>query len=91
MSVMQVLKLPTNACDVENPIPSRFTPVISTVFPRICSANRSATSILSVLSLNSGYVVAVILRVFSLLEFSCDKLYVLLLFILTSYRQSVFI
>lgn len=51
---------PTKACAVENPIPLRFTPVTNMVLPWTLSAKALATSKASVLSLNSGCVVAVI-------------------------------
>jgi hypothetical protein len=53
----------TKASAVVNPIPPRFTPVPSMVLPRIEPANAFVTSVDSVLSLNSGCVVAVILWV----------------------------
>lgn len=56
-----VVMLLTKACAVENPIPPRFTPVTSIVLPRIPLAKALATSKASVLSLNSGCVVPVIL------------------------------
>ena len=55
----------TKPSDVVNPMPPRFTPVTRIVLPRMTAANALATSILSVLSLNSGWVVAILMERFA--------------------------
>ena len=52
----------TNASAVVYPIPARFTPVTSTVLPRMTAAKALATSRASVFSLKSGCVVVAMVQ-----------------------------